>query len=301
MADTAPVLEHTDVRNMQPDGRIVVGVDGSAGSHAALKWAMLESRLRGSTVHAVLGWVHHPHWGYSGTGGAFPPGYQPSGGSASGRIERELHPSARNNSGRGRGGSGFGRRRPEQGCRSSPLGRRSERTGTGDNHQRGDSGARRQGSGRRGRRIRPAGSRGRVGTADSSASWSAPPPSMLFRRPGVRLLSSQRPPIRPRRPKPRLPARPATLDANAASVLLTGTRSPSRASGVATRTRRAREAAPVTGSAETMHACCGLIGPLRLMRQRLRASTYGHAAPRGRRCAAGSTATRKHTRSSRTS
>ena len=71
MADTAPVLEHTDVRNMQPDGRIVVGVDGSAGSHAALKWAMLESRLRGSTVHAVLGWAHHPHWGYSGTAARF--------------------------------------------------------------------------------------------------------------------------------------------------------------------------------------------------------------------------------------
>ena len=92
MADTSPDLEHTDVRDMQPEGRIVVGVDGSAGSHAALKWAMLESRLRGSTVHAVLGWAHHPHWGYSGTGGAFPPGYQPSGGSLPGELSASFTP-----------------------------------------------------------------------------------------------------------------------------------------------------------------------------------------------------------------
>ena len=90
MADTAPVSEHGDVRNAQPDGRIVVGVDGSAGSHAALKWAMVEARLRGSTVHAVLGWVHHPTWGYSGTGGPFPPGYQPSGGPLPGELEATM-------------------------------------------------------------------------------------------------------------------------------------------------------------------------------------------------------------------
>jgi nucleotide-binding universal stress UspA family protein len=92
MANTAPVLEHTDVQNMQPDGRIVVGVDGSAGSLAALKWAMLEARLRGSTVHAVLGWVHHPTWGYSGSGGMFPPNYQPSGGPLPGGLEPSLAP-----------------------------------------------------------------------------------------------------------------------------------------------------------------------------------------------------------------
>ena len=90
MADTAPVTEHGDVRNAQPDGRIVVGVDGSAGSLTALRWAMVEARMRGSTVHAVLGWVHHPTWGYSGSGGAFPPNYQPSGGPLPGELAPNL-------------------------------------------------------------------------------------------------------------------------------------------------------------------------------------------------------------------
>ena len=92
MADTAPVSEHVDIRDAQQDGRIVVGVDGSAGSLAALKWAMHEARLRGSTVHAVLGWIHHPTWGYSGSGGMFPPGYQPSGGALPGELEPSLAP-----------------------------------------------------------------------------------------------------------------------------------------------------------------------------------------------------------------
>lgn len=92
MADTAPVSEHVDIRDAQQDGRIVVGVDGSAGSLAALKWAIHEARLRGATVHAVLGWVHHPTWGYSGSGGAFPPGYQPSGGPLPGELEPSLAP-----------------------------------------------------------------------------------------------------------------------------------------------------------------------------------------------------------------
>lgn len=90
MADTAPVSEQANTRDAQHDGRIVVGVDGSAGSLAALKWAMVEARMRGSTVHAVLGWVHHPTWGYSGTGGAFPPNYQPSGGPLPGELEPSL-------------------------------------------------------------------------------------------------------------------------------------------------------------------------------------------------------------------
>jgi nucleotide-binding universal stress UspA family protein len=35
---------------------IVVGVDGSPGSRAALRWALNEARLRGSTVRAVHAW-----------------------------------------------------------------------------------------------------------------------------------------------------------------------------------------------------------------------------------------------------
>jgi nucleotide-binding universal stress UspA family protein len=54
-------------------GRVVVGVDGSEGSLAALTWALAEARLRHTTVHAVIGWTYHPHWGYSGMGGMFPP------------------------------------------------------------------------------------------------------------------------------------------------------------------------------------------------------------------------------------
>jgi nucleotide-binding universal stress UspA family protein len=36
--------------------RIVVGVDGSAASHDALRWAVVEGRLRGATVEAVHAW-----------------------------------------------------------------------------------------------------------------------------------------------------------------------------------------------------------------------------------------------------
>jgi nucleotide-binding universal stress UspA family protein len=38
------------------DGRIVVGVDGSAGSAAALSWAMAEGSARGATVEVVHAW-----------------------------------------------------------------------------------------------------------------------------------------------------------------------------------------------------------------------------------------------------
>jgi nucleotide-binding universal stress UspA family protein len=37
-------------------GRIVVGVDGSAPSRAALRWAVGQARLTGGTVHAVIAW-----------------------------------------------------------------------------------------------------------------------------------------------------------------------------------------------------------------------------------------------------
>jgi nucleotide-binding universal stress UspA family protein len=38
-------------------GIIVVGVDGSASSRAALVWALAEARLRGSTLRAVHAWM----------------------------------------------------------------------------------------------------------------------------------------------------------------------------------------------------------------------------------------------------
>jgi nucleotide-binding universal stress UspA family protein len=37
-------------------GRIVVGLDGSDSSSAALKWALDEAELRGVDVHAVMAW-----------------------------------------------------------------------------------------------------------------------------------------------------------------------------------------------------------------------------------------------------
>jgi nucleotide-binding universal stress UspA family protein len=37
-------------------GRIVVGVDGSPGALAALRFALAEARLRGATLHALLAW-----------------------------------------------------------------------------------------------------------------------------------------------------------------------------------------------------------------------------------------------------
>lgn len=39
-------------------GRIVVGVDGSSESHAALAWAVEEGRLRGAEVEAVHVWSY---------------------------------------------------------------------------------------------------------------------------------------------------------------------------------------------------------------------------------------------------
>lgn len=42
----------------QFDADIVVGVDGSDESFAALKWAMREAALTGQTINAVFGWTH---------------------------------------------------------------------------------------------------------------------------------------------------------------------------------------------------------------------------------------------------
>jgi nucleotide-binding universal stress UspA family protein len=40
----------------EPVGLVVVGVDGSMGSHHALKFAVAEARLRGAHVQAVMAW-----------------------------------------------------------------------------------------------------------------------------------------------------------------------------------------------------------------------------------------------------
>jgi Universal stress protein family. len=43
-------------------GRVVVGVDGSAGSVQALAWALYEARLRAVDLHVVAAWSYHPGW-----------------------------------------------------------------------------------------------------------------------------------------------------------------------------------------------------------------------------------------------
>ena len=40
----------------ESSGRIVVGVDGSASSKAALQWAVAQSRLTGQPIEAVMSW-----------------------------------------------------------------------------------------------------------------------------------------------------------------------------------------------------------------------------------------------------
>jgi nucleotide-binding universal stress UspA family protein len=44
--------------------RIVVGVDGSAPSRAALAWAVRQARLTGATVEAIIAWEYPATYGY---------------------------------------------------------------------------------------------------------------------------------------------------------------------------------------------------------------------------------------------
>jgi nucleotide-binding universal stress UspA family protein len=56
-------------------GTIVVGVDGSNASRAALRWAAEEARLRGARLQAVYVFEHSPSWqmyGYSAEIAAIP-------------------------------------------------------------------------------------------------------------------------------------------------------------------------------------------------------------------------------------
>jgi len=52
----------------QGDARIVVGVDGSAGSKTALRWAMTQARLVGARVEAVAAWQDPAMGGYGYAG-----------------------------------------------------------------------------------------------------------------------------------------------------------------------------------------------------------------------------------------
>lgn len=57
-----------DISTGPAAGRVVVvGVDGSEGSSAALAWAAEEARLRGATLRVVHAW-HMPTVGYAGAG-----------------------------------------------------------------------------------------------------------------------------------------------------------------------------------------------------------------------------------------
>lgn len=46
---------------------IVVGVDGSPSSKAALRWALDEARRRKVRVHAVAAWEYPAYYGWAGT------------------------------------------------------------------------------------------------------------------------------------------------------------------------------------------------------------------------------------------
>jgi nucleotide-binding universal stress UspA family protein len=56
---------------MHTESKIVVGVDGSASSRSALRWAINHASLTGAAVHAVAAW-DFPAF-YSWEGGALPP------------------------------------------------------------------------------------------------------------------------------------------------------------------------------------------------------------------------------------
>lgn len=86
MSETATAVEDQPVDPPPAGNRIVVGIDGSQGSLDALTWALREARLRDATVHAVLGWDHHPSWDGTGLGSMFPMGYTTTGGALGGGL-----------------------------------------------------------------------------------------------------------------------------------------------------------------------------------------------------------------------
>jgi nucleotide-binding universal stress UspA family protein len=53
-------------RESEQERRIVVGVDGSVPSKAALGWAIRQAKLTGAVVDAVIAWHYPATYGYSG-------------------------------------------------------------------------------------------------------------------------------------------------------------------------------------------------------------------------------------------
>jgi nucleotide-binding universal stress UspA family protein len=52
--------------NAEHEHRIVVGVDGSPSSKAALAWAIGQAKLTGAMVEAVIAWDYPATYGYAG-------------------------------------------------------------------------------------------------------------------------------------------------------------------------------------------------------------------------------------------
>ena len=52
-------------QNHPTDQRIVVGIDGSDGSKAALRWAMTQARLTGASIDAIASWQDPVMLGYA--------------------------------------------------------------------------------------------------------------------------------------------------------------------------------------------------------------------------------------------
>ena len=58
----------------EPGGRIIVGIDGSASSVAAMKWALHQAELTGSKVEAISTWEWPTNYGWAFP---FPSEYDP--------------------------------------------------------------------------------------------------------------------------------------------------------------------------------------------------------------------------------
>lgn len=61
-------------RQSEPSHRIVVGVDGSKSSVAALEWALRQAELTGSSLEAITTWEWPTNYGWAFP---FPPEYNP--------------------------------------------------------------------------------------------------------------------------------------------------------------------------------------------------------------------------------